>query len=37
MVYLYTTYEQMNQFEIVYLINPSLHIDNVFREQVENS
>ena len=37
LVYIYTTEKQMNQFAIGYMINPSLHINNVFREQVENS
>ena len=35
MVYLYATDEQINQFAISYIINPSLHINKVFREQVE--
>ena len=35
MVYLYTTYEQMNQFEIGYMINPPLYVNKFFREQVE--
>ena len=36
MVHIYSTYEQMNQFGIGYIINPSLKINRVFREQVEN-
>ena len=36
-VHLYATYEQINQFSIVYMINPSLHINKVFIKQVENS
>ena len=35
MIILYVTYKQINQFSIVYMINPSLHINKVFREQVE--
>ena len=34
-VYLYTTDEQMNKFAIGYMINPSLHVNRVFREEVE--
>ena len=37
MVYLYKTCEQINQFTIGYIINLSLCINNVFREQVENA
>ena len=33
MVYLYATYEQINKFAIGFMINPSLHINKVFREQ----
>ena len=36
MVYLYAADEQINSFVIGYMINPSLHINKVFREQVEN-
>ena len=35
MVYLYSTDEKTNQFAIGYMINPSLHTNRVFREQVE--
>ena len=35
MVHLYSIDEQMIQSEIGYMINPSLHINKVFREQVE--
>ena len=35
MVYIYTIDEQINQFEIGYMINPPLHVNKVFREQVE--
>ena len=31
MVYINTTDEKINQFEIGYMINPSLHINKVFR------
>ena len=34
-VYLYTTDEQINKFAIGYMINPSLHVNRVFREEVE--
>ena len=34
MVYIFTRYEQINQFTIGYMINPSLHINKMFREQV---
>ena len=34
MVYIYTTDEQINQFPIGCMINPSLQINNLFREQV---
>ena len=33
MVYLYTTDEQINQFVIGCMINPSLRVNRVFREQ----
>ena len=36
LVYLYTTDECINQFPIGYMINPTLHVNMVFREQVEN-
>ena len=35
LVYLYMADKQINQFAIVYIINPSLHINKVFIEQVE--
>ena len=35
MVYLYTTDEQINKFAIGYMINPSLHVNRVFIEEVE--
>ena len=35
MVYLYATYGKINQYAIGYMINPSLHINKMFREQVE--
>ena len=31
LVYLYTTNKQINQFEIGYMVNPSLHVDKLFR------
>ena len=34
MVYIYTTDEQINQFPIGCMINPSLQINKLFREQV---
>ena len=37
MLYFYTTYENINQFSIGYIINPSLHITNMFIEHVENA
>ena len=36
-VYIYTTDKQINQFEIGYMINPTLQVNKVFREQVKNS
>ena len=35
MVYCYTTDKTINQFEIGYMINPSLNCNKVFKEQVE--
>ena len=35
LVYIYTTYERINKFLIGYMINPTLHVNKVFREQVE--
>ena len=35
MVHLHSAYERINQFAIGYMINPSLHVNKVFREQVE--
>ena len=32
----YSMDESVNQFGIGYMINPSLHFNKVFREQVEN-
>ena len=34
-VCLYTKYEHINPFSIGYIINPTLHVDKVFIEQVE--
>ena len=34
-VYLYTTYKRVKNISIGYMINPTLHINKVFREQVE--
>ena len=31
LVYLYTTYKKINQSKIGYMINPSLHVKNMFR------
>ena len=36
MVYLYKKGEQINKFEIGYMINPSLQINKVFREKNQN-
>ena len=35
MVHCYSTYEIINQFEIGYMINPSLNCNKLFRVQVE--
>ena len=35
MVHIYTTGKTINQFEIGYMINPSLNFKNAFRTQVE--
>ena len=35
MVYCYTTYGTINKFAIGYMINPSIHLNNIFRTQVE--
>ena len=35
LVYLYTTNKRINQFAIGYMINPTLHSNKAFREQVE--
>ena len=35
MVYIYKTDEKTNQFSIYYMINTSLNINKVFKEQVE--
>ena len=37
LVYIYTTYKIINQFSIGYMINSTLHVNKVFREQVENA
>ena len=36
MVHLYTTDERINRFAIGCMINPSLHVNKVFMEQVAN-
>ena len=36
-VYINTTEERINQFEIGCMINPTLHVNNVFKDQVENA
>ena len=36
MVHIYTTGKTINQFLIVYMINPSIKFNNAFRTQVEN-
>ena len=35
MVHIYLTDERINPFTIGYIINPSLHVNKVFREQFE--
>ena len=35
LVYLYTTDEHINQFEIGYIINPTLHDNKVFRKKLK--
>ena len=35
MVHIYSAEKYVNQFEIGYMINPSLHINNIFRTQVQ--
>ena len=35
MVHIYTKEKTIHQFAIGYMINPSLHINRVFREQVQ--
>ena len=35
MVHIYYIDDSINQFAIGYMINPSLHVDKVFREKVE--
>ena len=34
MVHIYSTGERIDKFSIDYIINPSLHVNKVFREQV---
>ena len=34
MLHCYTTGKTINEFSIGYIINPSLHINRIFREQV---
>ena len=36
MVHIYTTGENIHQFEIGYMINPSLQFNKIFKTQVEN-
>ena len=35
MVHIYSIDNSINQFSVVYMINPSLHVNKVIREQVE--
>ena len=35
MVHIYITEKTIHQFEIGYMINPSLRINSIFREQVQ--
>ena len=35
LVYIYTTEKQINQFSIFYMLNPTLHVNKLFIEQVE--
>ena len=37
MVHIYGTEKNMNQFAIGYMIKPYLHINRIFREQVQKS
>ena len=37
LVYIYTSEKRINQFEIGYMIKPTLHVNKVFREQVKNA
>ena len=36
-VYINTRDERINQFAIGYMINPTLHVNKVFRDQVKNA
>ena len=36
LVYMYTSYKRINQFSNGYMINPTISVNKVFREQVEN-
>ena len=35
MVHIYSTEKSIRQFSIGYMVNPSLHINRIFREQVQ--
>ena len=35
LVYTYTTEKLISQFAIGYMVNPTIHVNKVFREQVE--
>ena len=36
LVYIYTTDKSFNQFEIGYIINPTLHVNKVFIENIRS-
>ena len=36
-IWIEETSEHINEFDIGYMINPSLHINKYFRDQVENA
>ena len=37
LVYIYTTEKQINKFAIGYMINPSLHVNELFIDKIENT
>ena len=36
LIWINETKKRINEFEIIYMINPSLHVNKSFKEQVEN-